>query len=323
MIIKVIMLVSLVLGTYGYPGIVRATSVPDAPAVVQQSSGVPGDAVLASAVPAADQQSSEPTTDPAPASPGPTTPQKINLPPGIFNMYLKYPGAESRFEMTFDDIPPGYEIVSNEAYPGWCVQRTKYIRKNASHEVKLYSCYDENLPAAAQGINWNQVNYVLNHQEGNIYDVQHAIWYFTDRRKDLSQEADSMVKNAVENGGDYVPSSGETQALICDSGPYKQLSIIAYKLPVVLSEAAPVPVVVAAAPEAAVPAPATTTIPRVIPLPIPIPLDDDTPDKPVRPVPEPDTLTLSLIALGILGGMRMSLHLRDGGGRRLRVPHTR
>jgi hypothetical protein len=68
------------------------------------------------------------------------------------------------------------------------------------------------------GINWNQVNYVLNHKAGTFNDIQNAIWYFTNNITPpvADQNADylSMVQGAIANPG-YTPGAGDVTAVIC------------------------------------------------------------------------------------------------------------
>jgi hypothetical protein len=316
MTIKAILSICLFLGAFGCPVIVHASAEAKAPVLAQQSPAMESDGPAPAlsepeTIVVAEESPATQPDNPATASPEAAAPPKIEVPKGIFTMNLKHPGVDSRFEMSFVDIPPGSEIVNNEPYPGWCAQRSKYIRKNATHEVRLYAIDDPDLPPAAQGINWHEINYTLNHKEGNPSDVQNAVWYLTDGKKDHSKETESMVKNAEEHGRDYVPGSGEITAVICDPGPYMQLTFIEYRVPVVLSQAAP-PVV----PESAVPPvvpPAKPFIPP-IPIPIPIPLGGGGHDNhnPPVPVPEPDAMTLSVIGLAILGTVVLYKRRRHG-----------
>lgn len=164
------------------------------------------------------------------------TPVKVNLPTGPVMDMLGYPGSASRFEISFPELPAGYAIDSTAAYPGWCVDKKHDIEKNTRHSVELHSSYDPDMPAFARRIDWNRINYILNHKEGEWTEVQNAIWHLTDGEDCHSAKAESMVRNALEKGADFIPSGGEVMALICDAGRHKQLTIIEYRVPMGLAQ---------------------------------------------------------------------------------------
>jgi hypothetical protein len=134
-------------------------------------------------------------------------------------------GTTSYFVSTLSGVPQGFD-VHNGVYPGWCVDRSTTMTRNAPHNVILYSSL--NPPASLSGIDWLKINYVLNHKQGSMADVQEAIWYFTG---DLGFSAISATAQAMVNAANanpYDPSAGSILAVIClpQEDPNAQNSII-------------------------------------------------------------------------------------------------
>jgi hypothetical protein len=94
-------------------------------------------------------------------------------------------GTTSWFVMTFSNILPGWDVVS-QTYPGWCVQLSTEMSRGVDHSVGLYSSID---PRVLSGIpwpssktynssNWDKVNYVINHKQGaSKSTIQAVIWW--------------------------------------------------------------------------------------------------------------------------------------------------
>ncbi len=120
-------------------------------------------------------------------------------------------GPNSRFELFFIDVRYGYDLVDFEFYKSWCLQKDKPIRRNAIHKIRLYNCYDPNLPPEFRGMEWNQINYIVNHKKGSKEAIQQAIWHFTysGKPQKLSAEAAQLVEEANLKGKDYIPAEGE------------------------------------------------------------------------------------------------------------------
>jgi hypothetical protein len=62
------------------------------------------------------------------------------------------------------------------------------------------------------------VNYILNHKQGEVADVQQAIWYFINMVGNYvpsSTLAMAIVNDTLENGNGFVPQSGEIMTVIC------------------------------------------------------------------------------------------------------------
>jgi hypothetical protein len=94
------------------------------------------------------------------------------------------------------------------------------------------------MPTYFQDDDWDMVNYVINHKNGNNKsDVQDAIWYFIDHGyqgytcPDLPDPIPAgavwdMITDALNNGEGYVPPSGGWVAVICDAGEFAQHTFI-------------------------------------------------------------------------------------------------
>jgi hypothetical protein len=149
-------------------------------------------------------------------------------------------GTVSYFNTMLSDVPSGYD-VTNGTYLGWCVDTsTDMARSPATHEVTLYSSL--NPPGALTTENWTMVNYVLNHKQGAEGDIQQAIWYFADvdgNYTPTSPVAWLMINDAIANGTGFVPTNGQTIAVICfpetvlPGSPSVQVSIIEVATPVI------------------------------------------------------------------------------------------
>ena len=163
------------------------------------------------------------------ATPGPPSAQ---IPDSPVPMFIRQ-GPNSRFELFFIDVRNGHDLEDFEFYKAWCLAKGKPIRRNAIHKIKLYKCYDPDIPLEFRGMGWNQINYIINHKSGSKEDVQQAIWYFTDSEKPISlgKEASQLAEEANLKGKDYKPADGELIAIICRPDKKKQPVFIEYKIP--------------------------------------------------------------------------------------------
>ncbi len=134
-------------------------------------------------------------------------------------------GTTSYFESTLSMVPAGFD-VDNGVYPGWCIDPTVVMVRSVAHDVILYSSLSP--PAALSSINWIAINYILNHKQGTMMDVQEAIWYFTDAFSPTTAAGQAMVAAANAHPS-YDPTTGDVLAVIClpqDAEPAAQDSII-------------------------------------------------------------------------------------------------
>ena len=136
-------------------------------------------------------------------------------------------GTESYFMSTLSGVPAGFDVYDG-VYPGWCVDRSVTMVRNVSHNVKLYSSLSP--PVALSSINWIAINYILNHKQGTMMDIQNAIWHFTDNYTPpggFSADAQAMI-DAADAHPSYDPNTGQILAIIClpQRDPHAQNSII-------------------------------------------------------------------------------------------------
>jgi len=155
----------------------------------------------------------------------------LNLPSD--SVYIEVSnGTQSYFSTNLIGVPSGYD-VTNGTYLGWCVDsRTTMSRSPDTHEVRLFSTL--NPPEELASEQWDMVNYILNHKQGSMLDIQQAMWYFVSIAGNYTPTrtmAWTIVNDTLENGNGFVPNEGQTIAVICyplifSHQPDVQVSII-------------------------------------------------------------------------------------------------
>jgi len=131
-------------------------------------------------------------------------------------------GVDSYFVATFAISPDTFDVKNGAAYPGWCIDDIKGMSRGVPHSVMLYSSLVTPLPDSLDMIDWNAINYILNHKVGAMIDVQQAIWYFSAVLHGgmplpvAFPNAVAMINaaNAPENDG-YIPGPDDILAVIC------------------------------------------------------------------------------------------------------------
>ena len=137
-----------------------------------------------------------------------------NLPSTHVHLTVVY-GSSSYFVATLSGVPAGYD-VHNQNYPCWCVDRSVTMTRSVSHSVYLYSSLSGALPAPISSIHWDAINYILNHKQGSMTQIQEAIWHFTNNfSPSASHTAAWAMINAAEANEGYVPGPGGILAVIC------------------------------------------------------------------------------------------------------------
>jgi hypothetical protein len=122
--------------------------------------------------------------------------------------------TQAYFDSTLRDVPDGYD-VTNATYLGWCIDRSAEMTRLTPHTINLYSSFSPTGELASE--NWTMVNYVLNHKQGEVQDVQEAIWYFIDMNGTYtpkSSVAFAIIDDAETNGNEFVPAEGQIAAVI-------------------------------------------------------------------------------------------------------------
>jgi hypothetical protein len=168
---------------------------------------------------------------------------ELNLPSAFVRMEVS-DGIESYFNTMLGEVPSEYD-VTNATYLGWCVDaRTEMIRSPAIHTVSLYSSMSPPGELANEG--WDMINYILNHKQGDVQDIQQAIWYFMHiggaQYIPSRTAAWTIVNDTLENGSGFAPSPGQVVAVICyptilfPNQPDVQISIIEVRIGGAVSE---------------------------------------------------------------------------------------
>jgi len=120
--------------------------------------------------------------------------------------------------------PPEEEpyVVYNGAWTGWCADKLNYVYLGIYYsEVHLLSSYDmASWPADALAdprldLEWDKINYIINHKQGTGNEVQDALWYFTNGITPPTATGQAMVDDANANGDGWFPTEGQNMALIC------------------------------------------------------------------------------------------------------------
>jgi hypothetical protein len=149
-----------------------------------------------------------------------------NLPTDMVVQLTVENGTTTYFISTLSGVPAGYD-VHNGNYPGWCIEMDEHMKRGDSHDVRLFASLTP--PDVFNYINWIKINYILNHKQGSMNDVQRAIWHYTDNQA-VDGDALAMVQAADANYLGYDPLTGAVFAVICQrqaaSGEGVQNSII-------------------------------------------------------------------------------------------------
>ena len=148
-------------------------------------------------------------------------------------------GSPNSFlKATIANAPPGY-AVTNGDYAGWSIDYTGSLLLGNVYQPILYYSYGD-LPVSLQDPLWHEVNYVLNHKQGNATDIQNAIWYFIGGPVVISDPngyfppsatAVNLIVDAINHGSGFVPGPGQVSAVVLDFGAAFQTSLIEVTCP--------------------------------------------------------------------------------------------
>ncbi len=154
--------------------------------------------------------------------------KQLKIPNSTIQVKIRV-GTQSYFKTTLFDIPPGFDVNSS-TYLSWCVDEDTFFAPGTIYNARLYSSYDPNLNTTCPRCfdeDWDKVNYIINHKQGSIDDVQAAIAYFIDGGLYPSDpDAIAMVEQALLYGEEFWPQEGQFMAIIVDIGNLKQLTFI-------------------------------------------------------------------------------------------------
>ncbi len=166
----------------------------------------------------------------------------LNLPTSLVDVIVQN-DTTSYFVTTLSNVPSGYD-VTNTTYLGWCIDYSTHMTRNETFEAQLYLTSDS--PSGYYStISWNMVNYILNNKLTNFTETQDCIWNFVNNSltytPNLDQNETILLNGAYANGANFVPSPGQTTAVIVipqnvlpGSGPFQD-SIIEVPVPQPLS----------------------------------------------------------------------------------------
>jgi len=154
---------------------------------------------------------------------GPCNGCNDNLPLSIcYSPSYKWEFPESFLRITLSNVPSGYD-VSNNAYPGWCVEAFNFdLFPYVDHCDTTLRVTTESLPAHLQHLPWGIINYILNNKQGTARDVANVIWYYTDSYvPPLAEQTPEYfaLRNDAAGKNSYVPGPNQTIAVVLDRGP--------------------------------------------------------------------------------------------------------
>jgi hypothetical protein len=115
------------------------------------------------------------------------------------------PAGVYPFQIILSGVPKGYDVINNFAYNGWCADLLTSIQENTPLTATLSSSLCKSPPVYTT-IQWNMVNYILNHKQGTPEDVQAAIWLA------LGFTAPQIQTNA---GSGFSYDSATANAMLC------------------------------------------------------------------------------------------------------------
>ena len=166
-----------------------------------------------------------------------------NLPTGLVTANLYHPGTgtspyggafKSYWRVRFSGIPGSagdYDVQNyadnNHEYAAWCIDESHAIGNNRDWTVKMMSSLNPLI--YSYSIEWgfnppvpnvfNYVNYLINTYDATVAgesNLQRAIWYFIDgyTYSMLPAGAQTLVDDALLNGGTFVPEVGELALVV-------------------------------------------------------------------------------------------------------------
>ncbi len=154
------------------------------------------------------------------------------------------PGTATHSYWDVDVTNGGGDIPAASDYVGWCADSV-WTLNPGTHIFNVYSSL-EALPAGLPTVNWNKVNYVINHKDGaNAATIQAVIWYYDHGEITWNPAAPLGPVNAADraaliaaadaNGVGYVPGPGDIYAVILWSSRTVQPVFIELPIPTIPS----------------------------------------------------------------------------------------
>ena len=139
----------------------------------------------------------------------------INVPSSLVNVIVQN-DTESYFVTTLSNVPSGFDVTNN-SYSGWCIDHSVVMTRDETFQAQLYSSFAP--PSGYYStVQWNMVNYMLNHKLTNFTETQDCVWYFVNNSNiyshDLDENESAAVADAYGNGNSFIPSPGQLVAVI-------------------------------------------------------------------------------------------------------------
>jgi hypothetical protein len=135
------------------------------------------------------------------------------------------------FGIELSNVGAGYS-VHNGVYAGWCADYdTTFGSHTDPFTATLYSSLNlSHVPTYLKDVPWDMLNYVVNHYDPTVdyYDVQLAIWYFTNTGIEQTTASQTLVDDALAHGTGFVPGPGQVGAVIIDRGQWQLIFIELY-----------------------------------------------------------------------------------------------
>ncbi|MCW4030294.1 MAG: Ig-like domain-containing protein [Candidatus Bathyarchaeota archaeon] len=137
-----------------------------------------------------------------------------NLPSDPVKMQLGSGSPNSYLSVTLTEVPSGYSVLDGAIYAGWCGDVD--LDQATDIYVNLYSTLSASLPASLDSIDWNAVNYIINHPgDFNRVQIQEAIWYITDDTGP-SDAIKAFAQTALDaSAAGYQPGPGDKLGVFC------------------------------------------------------------------------------------------------------------
>jgi hypothetical protein len=144
------------------------------------------------------------------------------------------------YETEVSNLPEDLEDF-NRCYASWSAHPYLNIKYETEYQSTLYLSYYNGLPDYLQHANWSRINYVINHKINDLIQMQFVIWYLLDFEPpypepypDGPTEINAMgwaLLDDAKNNPNYLPTSGELIAIICDCGETCKPTILQTKIP--------------------------------------------------------------------------------------------
>ena len=131
-------------------------------------------------------------------------------------VFIGHESADSFAAIALSGVPAGYD-VTNGTYSGWCINYDAPISYAQVYAGKLFSSASPQLPPEILALARDKVNYILNHKQGSVDDVQDAIWHVLGQTNaPVTTLSQGLVAAADAAGVGFVPGTNDVVAIIIE-----------------------------------------------------------------------------------------------------------